>query len=79
MFTPLNSSWFAPDLKFIRRLAKATSLKQARDIILDFSDVNEGPGNWRRAIFKIRVSGEKAARMAERIFAKMGERGDQHD
>jgi hypothetical protein len=69
----LKPSMFARDLKFIHRLGEADDLREALACAADFQDANLAKRNFFRNTLKIRVSGWKATRLAEKLFAATGD------
>jgi hypothetical protein len=61
--------FFAHDLKFIRRLALATDMREAAGDLVDFRLVNGDRANVWRAVLRLRVSSRKAGRFARQLFA----------
>lgn len=61
--------FFSEDLKFIRYLAEATSLREARAAAADFQDANAARRSFWRTGLRLRVSGLKASRLAGRLFS----------
>ncbi len=62
--------FFAEDLRFIRYLGAATDLREASVDALNFQEANRGyPGFWRTGL-KLRVSGRKATKLAQQLFAE---------
>jgi hypothetical protein len=66
----VRPNFFAEDLKFIRYLGASTGVREAEIDLLNFRDANAGRGSFLRTNLKIRVSGRKAGRLAQRLFAE---------
>jgi hypothetical protein len=66
----LKRGLFARDLKFIRYLEQAEDLREALACAADFQDANLAKRNPSRNVLKTRVSGWKATKLAEELFAK---------
>ena len=65
----LNPDIFTEDFKFIRYLGESTGLRETSADLMNFRDANLGkPSFWRTGL-KIRVSGRKASRLAQQLFA----------
>ena len=64
----LKPDFFTEDLKFIGYLGHSTGLREALEDRSNFHDVNRWKGGLLRTAFRIRVSGRKASRLAERLF-----------
>ena len=67
---PLNPSFFAEDFKFIRYLGSATHGREVQSEVLSFQDINRTKRRLFRTGFRIRVSGRKAAALAEELFSE---------
>jgi hypothetical protein len=65
----LSSKFFAEDFKLIRELGMAIDWREANTEILAFQDTNRESKNFCRTALKIRVSGRKAANLAQRLFS----------
>jgi hypothetical protein len=65
----LKPDFFAEDFRFIRYLGAATGWRELNSEILGFQDANRVSRNFLRTSFRIRVSGRKAAALAERLFS----------
>lgn len=65
----LRPDFFAEDFKFIRYLAEAADLREARAAAADFQDANAARRNFWRARLRLRVSGLKASRLAFLLFS----------
>jgi hypothetical protein len=63
----LNPNFFAEDFKFIRYLGEASGVREARANAADFRD--GARRSFLRNTLRIRVSGRKAARLAQKLFA----------
>jgi hypothetical protein len=61
--------FFLEDFKFIRYLADATDLREARAAAADFQDANAAKSNFWRTRLRLRVSGLKASRLAGLLFS----------
>ena len=69
----LRRDFFMEDFKFIRYLGDSTGLREINADLMNYRDANLGnPSIWRTGL-KIRVSGRKARRLAQLLFA--AERG----
>lgn len=66
----LSPDFFIEDFKFVRYLGTSSGQREAAADVLTFQDVNKGRSGFWRASFKIRVSGRKASKLAQRLFAK---------
>ena len=75
----LKPDFFAEDFKFVRNLSVATTWREAREDVLDFRQVNARRGSFLRTALRIRVSGRKASRLAQQLFALQREVGVQAD
>ncbi len=64
----VRPEFFTEDFKFIHYLAEATDLREALACAADFQDANMARRNFWRTGLRIRVSGRKAARLAEVVF-----------
>src|SRR5262245_37569598 len=64
----LKPDFFTPDFDFIRYLGNASGFREARANAADFRD--GARRNFLRNALKIRVSGRKAARLAQRLFSE---------
>ena len=71
----LHPDFFEDDIKVIRSLGEATGMRDAEVDILNFHDANLGHPSFWRTGFKIRVSGRKAGRLADELFAAEREAG----
>jgi hypothetical protein len=60
--------FFEEDLKLIKYLGRAKSVKEAIAELRDFRDANKVSGGFLRTRLKIRVSGRNATRLALEIF-----------
>ncbi len=69
----LSRHFFSEDFKFIGYLAQATDLRDALSSAADFQDSNQGHFSFLRLVLKVRVSGRKAAKLAEQLFAQQPE------
>ena len=65
----LNPGFFAEDFKFIRYLGASTGLREVITDLMNFRDANLGQASFWRTTLKIRVSGRKASRLAQQLFA----------
>jgi len=68
----MNPGFFVQDFKFIRYLGEATDLREAKTSAADFQDANAGKRNFWRTGLRIRISGLKASRLADQLFAQSG-------
>src|SRR5262249_23735572 len=66
----LSPNFFAEDLKFIRYLGASAGFREAEVDLLNFRDANTGTGSFLRTTLKLRVSGRKAGRLAQQLFAE---------
>lgn len=64
----LNANFFNDDIKFIRYLGASTALREIYQDLMSFRDANLGRRNLWRTVFRFRVSGRKAARLAQKLF-----------
>ena len=60
---------FSEDFKFIRYLGEATNAREVKANAADFQDANLAHRSFWRTRLKIRVSGRKAGRLAQRLLA----------
>jgi len=65
----LKPDFFVEDCKFIRYLGASTDLRDTNADLMNFRDANLGPPDFWRTTLKIRVSGRKARRLAQQLFA----------
>ena len=65
----LRPDFFTEDFKFIRYLGESTGLREINADLMNFRDVNLGQPSFWRTTLKIRVSGRKASRLAQQLFA----------
>lgn len=65
----LKPEFFAEDFKFIRYLGASTGLREVGADLMNFRDANSGESSFWRTVLKIRVSGRKAGRFAQQLFA----------
>jgi hypothetical protein len=72
----VNSEFFAEDFKFILYLGSATGWREAQSEVLGFQDTNRAKGGLLRTRLRIRVSGRKAASLAEELFSEAYRRSD---
>jgi hypothetical protein len=61
--------FFMEDFKFIRYLGDSTGLREVNADLMNYRDANLGNPNFWRTGLKIRVSGRKASRLAQLLFA----------
>ena len=66
----LSPGLFSADFKFINYLGETAGGREASAEALDFQDANRAKPNFLRTGLKIRVSGQKAASLARRLFAE---------
>ena len=66
----LSPRFFADDLRFIQELGLTSDWRAARSEVLAFQDENRATGGLWRNRLRLRVSGRKAAAMAERLLAE---------
>jgi len=69
----LNPDFFTEDLRFIRYLGTSTGLREVSLDLMSFRDANLGRRNFWRTALKLRVSGRKAGKLAEKLFAEIPE------
>jgi hypothetical protein len=65
----LSPDFFTEDFKFIGYLGASTGLREIRADMMNFRDANLGQPSFWRITLKIRVSGRKANRLAQQLFA----------
>jgi hypothetical protein len=65
----VRSRFFAEDYSFIEALGGAKNLQDVRVALSNFRDAEQMGGFFRRRL-KLRVSGRKAARLAQGLFAE---------
>jgi hypothetical protein len=68
----INPGFFADDLRFIHYLGEATGARDVNAEMLAFQDTNRGKPSFLRTGLKIRVSGRKAAALAQRLMTPAG-------
>lgn len=71
----LSPGFFAEDFKFVRYLGVATGWRDAHNELLSFQDVNRAKPSLRRTGLKIRVSEQKAAKLAKQLFSEESRHG----
>ncbi len=71
-----NSNFFTEDLRFIRYLGVSTAVREIYLDLMNFHDANMGRRNFWRTVFRLRVSGRKAARLAQSLFAQGMEKSE---
>lgn len=64
----LRPAFFAEDFRFVNDLGEATDLREAMACVADFQVANIVSRRFLRTALKIRVSGGKAARLAQQLF-----------
>ena len=64
----LNPACFELDFRFIRDLGATTGWRDVNFEVASFQDVNRARRSLLRTGLRIRVSGRRAAQLAERIF-----------
>jgi hypothetical protein len=64
-----EAGFFVEDFKFIRYLGASADLRDTRADLMNFRDANLGQPVFWRTTLKIRVSGRKAGRLAQQLFA----------
>ena len=64
----LSPRFFAEDMKFIQELGLTNDWRGARSEVLSFQEENRANSSFLRNSLKIRVSGRKAADLAQRLF-----------
>jgi hypothetical protein len=67
----ISPNFFAEDFKFMRYLGDSTSLREVRVDRMNFHDANRSNPKFLRTALRIRVSGRKATRLAQRLYAEM--------
>ena len=65
----LSRDYFAEDLMFVGYLGATTGLREANTEVLTFQDANRAKPNLWRTGLRIRVSGRKAASLAQQLFS----------
>ncbi len=70
MLVKLKPDFFAQDFQFVRYLGESTGSKEVVVDLLNFRDANLGRRNFWRTALKLRVSGRKAGRLAQQLFAE---------
>jgi hypothetical protein len=65
----LNPDFFAEDFNFIRHLSVATNWREAREDVIDFREAHASRRSFLRTGLKIRVSGRKASKLVQQLFA----------
>ena len=66
----INANFFAEDFKFIRYLGTATGGREVNSEVLSFQDANRSKGGLLRMGLHLRVSGRKAANLAQQLFSE---------
>jgi hypothetical protein len=66
----LNPEFFAEDFRFIRYLGTATGGRDVNSEVLAFQDTNRAKRSFLRTGFHLRVSGRKAAGLAQSLFSE---------
>ena len=66
----LQPAFFNEDFKFIDYLGEATDLREVSAYAADFQDANFARRGFWRTRLRIRVSGRKATRLAQRLFSQ---------
>jgi len=66
----ISPNFFAEDFKFVRYLGESTSLRDVSADRMNFHDANRSNPKFLRTALRIRVSGRKATRLAQRLYAK---------
>lgn len=64
----ISPDFFVEDFKFIRYLGDSVGVRDATVEIRNYSDVNRRTAEFLRTGLKIRVSGQKAARLVHQLF-----------
>jgi hypothetical protein len=72
----LQPSVFEYDLKFIRFLGACTDWQEAKTDVNNFHVLNDGKPHFLREALRLRVSGRKASRMAQQLFAGVSGHND---
>jgi hypothetical protein len=67
--------FFAEDFRFIRYLGAATGWREVNSEVVSFQDVNRARRSFFRINFRLRVSGRRAAVLAERVFSARRRKG----
>ena len=65
----LRPDFFAEDFKFIGYLGTSTGLREVSVDVANFRDANAGEQSFWRSTLRLRVSGRKASRLAQQLFA----------
>jgi hypothetical protein len=68
-----KADFFLDDFKFIRYLGDSEGLREVATDMLEFNDFNKGQWRFLRTGLKIRVSGRKAQRLANKLFQEDSE------
>jgi hypothetical protein len=71
----LSPDFFAEDLKLIQELGMASDWQEAHSEISTFQDANRATRSLWRTGLRIRVSGRKAAVLAQQLFSKQRKDG----
>ena len=66
----LKPDFFEEDFNFIHYLGEASGSREVRASAADFQDVNFARRSFWRTTLRIRVSGGKAMRLAQRLFSE---------
>ena len=66
----LKSDFFAEDFRFLRYLGTTTGGRDVNSEVIAFQDKNRAKGNFIRTGFRLRVSGRKAAALAQDLFSE---------
>ena len=69
VFRKAASDFFAEDFRFLRYLGAATSGREANSEMIAFQDVNRAKRSLLRTGLRVRVSGRKAAGLAQQLFS----------
>ena len=71
----LKRDFFAEDVKLIQYLGEVTGLREANLEVLTFQDANRTKSGFLRTDLRIRVSGRKAASLAQHLFSQARRNG----
>ena len=72
----LNPNFFTDDFKFVHYLGEATGTREVNAEMLAFQDTNRGKPSFTRTGLRIRVSGRKAAALAQRLLTEARRKPD---
>jgi hypothetical protein len=71
----ISPSFFDEDFKFVRYFGLALGRREAHTELVSFQDVNRAKPSLLRTGLKIRVSGQKAANLAEQLLSEESRHG----